>query len=185
MLSSAALVAARRVLTSTGAAAPLRQSIVLAARALVLRPAAPSLRLIGTSAPLRAAAAKATKSKSKSTKSSAKKPAGKKTAKPKAKKPVKKKVVKKKKVATKKPKKAPKKKVLTDEQKDRLEIKRLKQMALLKGPTLLPETAWNVFLIDNIRAGEGPLTDKVKILSTSFKNLPEAEIEVGWLPPMI
>ncbi|KAM0459080.1 hypothetical protein ACHAPV_004653 [Trichoderma viride] len=174
MLSSAALAATRRVLTSTGAAAPLRQSVVLAARALVLRPAAPSLRLISTSAPLRAAVSKATKSKS--TKSSTKKPASKKTTKPKAKKPVKKKAVKKK-VAVKKPKKAPKKKVLTDEQKDRLEIRRLRQMALLKGPTLLPETAWSVFMIDNIRAGEGNLVDKVKALATSFKNLPEAEKE--------
>ncbi|PTB36982.1 uncharacterized protein TrAFT101_007163 [Trichoderma asperellum] len=174
MLSSAALTAARRVLTSTGAAAPLRQSVGLAARALVLRPAAPSLRLISTSAPVRAAAAKATKSKS--TKSSTKKPASKKTAKPKAKKPVKKKAIKKK-AAVKKPKKAPKKKVLTDEQKDRLEIKRLRQMALLKGPTLLPETAWNVFMVDNVRAGEGSLVDKVKALATSFKNLPESERE--------
>jgi hypothetical protein len=134
------------------------------------------LRLISASAPLRAAATKATKSKS--TKSSTKKPATKKTAKPKAKKPVKKKAVKKK-VAVKKPKKAVKKKVLTDEQKDRLEVRRLRQMALLKGPTLLPETAWSVFMIDNIRAGEGNLVDKVKALAISFKNLPEAEKEVG------
>ncbi|KAL7922638.1 hypothetical protein ACQKWADRAFT_291991 [Trichoderma austrokoningii] len=181
MLSSASLVAARRVLTSTGAAAPLRQSIVLAARALVLRPAAPSLRLISTSAPMRAAAAKATKTKS--TKSAAtKKPAAKKkaAAKPKAKKPVKKKVaVKKKKVAAKKPKKVVKKKkvVLTDEQKDRLEIRRLRKIALLKGPTLLPVTAWNVFMLDSVRGGEGSLTDKVKALAISFKNLPEAERE--------
>lgn len=187
MLSSAALTAARRVLTSTGAAAPLRQSGGLAARALVLRPAAPSLRLISTSASMRVAASKATKPKS--TKSSTKKPASKKTAQPKAKKPVKKKAVKKKvvkkKVAVKKPKKALKKKVLTDEQKDRLEIKRLRQMALLKGPTSLPETAWSVFMIDNVRAGDGSLVDKVKALAISFKNLPEAEKEVGPSPPLI
>ncbi|KAL7940115.1 hypothetical protein V8C42DRAFT_338513 [Trichoderma barbatum] len=171
MLSSAALTAARRVLTSTGAAAPLRQSVGLAAHALVLRPTTPSLRLISDSAPMRAAAAKATKSKS--TKSSTKKPASKK---PKAKKPLNKKAVKKK-VAVKKPKKTLKKKVLTDEQKDKLEIKRLRQMALLKGPTALPETAWNVFTVDNVRAGEGSLVDKIKALATSFKNLPEAERE--------
>jgi hypothetical protein len=180
MLSSAGLAAARRVLTSSGAAAPWRQSVGLSARALVLRPAAPSLRTISISASMRAPVTKATKSKSTtSTKSSTKKPASKKTAKPKAKKAVKKAV--KKKVAVKKPKKTATKKVLTPEQKDKAEIRKLRQMALLKGPTFLPETAWSVFLVDNMRAGEGSLADKVKAISISFKNLTEAEKEVGRL----
>ncbi|KAM0255427.1 hypothetical protein ACHAQJ_005795 [Trichoderma viride] len=181
MLSSAGLAAARRVLTSSGAAAPWRQSVGLTARALVLRHAMPSLRMISISASMRTPAAKAaktTKPKStKSTKSSTtKKSASKTTAKPKAKKAVKKAV--KKKVAVKKPKKTtPKKKVLTPEQKDKAEIRKLRQMALLKGPTLLPETAWSIFLTDNMRTGEGKFADKVKAISTSFKNLPEAEKE--------
>lgn len=175
MLSSAAI---RRVLTSAGAAQPWRQSVALATRALVLRPSAASVRPMSISASMRSPAAKATKAKS-TTKSSAKKPAAKKkaAAKPKAKKPAKKAV--KKKVAVKKPKKAAaKRKVLTPEQKEKVEIKKLKQMALLKGPTFLPETAWSVFLVDNMRGKEGKVTDRVKAISTSFKSLPESEKEV-------
>lgn len=174
MLSSATLAALRRVLISSGAAAPWRQSTGLAARALVLRLATPSVRTISISASMRSPAAKSTTSKSKS-KTSAKKSTTKKTAKPKAKKPVKKAV--KKKVAAKKPKKAVKKK-LTPEQKERAEIKKLKEMSLLKGPTLLPETAWNVYLVDNVRGGSGSAVERAKALSISFKNLTETEKEV-------
>ncbi|KAF3077112.1 hypothetical protein CFAM422_000597 [Trichoderma lentiforme] len=173
MLSSASLAALRRVLISSGAAAPWRQSTGLAARALVLRLATPSVRTISISASMRSPAAKSTTSKSKS-KTSAKKSTTKKTAKPKAKKPVKKAV--KKKVAAKKPKKAVKKK-LTPEQKEKAEIKKLKEMSLLKGPTLLPETAWNVYLVDNIRGSSGSAIERAKALSTSFKNLTETEKE--------
>ncbi|KAL7914745.1 hypothetical protein GGI35DRAFT_157109 [Trichoderma velutinum] len=172
MLSSASLAALRRVLTSSGAAAPWRQSTGLAARALVLRLATPSVRTISISASMRSPAAKSTTSKSKT---SAKKSTTKKTAKPKAKKPAKKAV--KKKVAVKKPKKKTVKKTLTPEQKEKAEIKKLKEMALLKGPTLLPETAWNVYLVDNIRGSTGSAIERAKILSTSFKNLTEAEKE--------
>lgn len=173
MLSSATLAALRRVLISSGAAAPWRQSTGLAARALVLRLATPSVRTISISASMRSPAAKSTTSKSKT--SAKKKSTTKKTAKPKAKKPVKKAV--KKKVAAKKPKKAVKKK-LTPEQKERAEIRKLKEMSLLKGPTLLPETAWNVYLVDNIRGSSGSAVDRAKALSTSFKNLTETEKEV-------
>ncbi|UKZ46602.1 hypothetical protein TrVGV298_000807 [Trichoderma virens] len=173
MLSSAGLAAVRRVLTSSGAAAPWRQSTGLAARALVLRLAMPSVRTISISASMRSPAAKSTATKSKT---SAKKSTTKKTAKPKAKKPVKKKAIKKK-AAVKKPKKTTKKKTLTPEQKERAEIKKLRQMSLLKGPTLLPETAWNVYLIDNIRGASGSVTERAKVLSTSFKNLTETEKE--------
>ncbi|RFU82106.1 hmg box, partial [Trichoderma arundinaceum] len=85
----------------------------------------------------------------------------------------------KKKVAAKKPKKtaAKKKKTLTPEQKENAEIRKLKQMALLKGPTFLPETAWSVYLSDNMRGSEGKLTDRVKAIATSFKTLPESEKE--------
>ncbi|EGR47622.1 uncharacterized protein TRIREDRAFT_122387 [Trichoderma reesei QM6a] len=180
MLSSAGLAAARRVLASPGAAAPWHQFSGQATRALVLRLAAPSVRTISLSASMRSPAAKATAAKKTTTKaksaSTTKKSTTKKAAKPKAKKPAKKAV--KKKAATKKPK-AAKKKVLTDEQKERLEIRKLKQMALLKGPTFLPETAWSVYMVDNMRGGTGgdALGDKVKALSTSFKNLPAAEKE--------
>ncbi|KAL5088805.1 hypothetical protein Trisim1_006220 [Trichoderma cf. simile WF8] len=172
MLSSATLAALRRVLISSGAAAPWRQSTGLAARALVLRLATPLERTISISASMRSPAAKSTASKSKT--SAKKSTTKKKTAKPKAKKPVKKAV--KKKVAAKKPKKAVKKK-LTPEQKERAEIKKLKEMSLLKGPTLLPETAWNVYLVDNVRGGSGSAVERAKALSISFKNLTETEKE--------
>ncbi|KAL7799166.1 hypothetical protein V8C37DRAFT_150925 [Trichoderma ceciliae] len=183
MLSSSSLAVVRRVLASSGAAAPWRQSAGLAARALVLRHAMPSVRVISISASMRTPAAKATTSKAtKATKSSTKKPAAKKTAKPAAKKPakkvVKKKAVAKKKVAVKKAKKTTaKRKTLTPEQKEKAEIRKLKQMALLKGPTFLPETAWNVYMVDNIRGRGGKLVDNIKVIASSFKNLPEAEIE--------
>jgi outer membrane biosynthesis protein TonB len=122
---------------------------------------------------MRSPAAKSTTPKSKT--SAKKKTTTKKSTKPKAKKPVKKAV--KKKVAAKKPKKAVKKK-LTPEQEERAEIKKLKEMSLLKGPTLLPETAWNVYLVDNIRGSSGSAIERAKALSTSFKNLTETEKEV-------
>lgn len=175
MLSSASLAALRRVLISSGAAAPWRQSTGLAARALVLRLATPSVRTISISASMRSPAAKSTTSKSKT--SAKKSTTKKKTAKPKAKKPVKKAV--KKKVAVKKPVKKVVKKKLTPEQKERAEIKKLKEMSLLKGPTLLPETAWNVYLVDNIRGSSGSAIERAKALSTSFKNLTETEKEVS------
>ncbi|KAL6878650.1 hypothetical protein J3F83DRAFT_723395 [Trichoderma novae-zelandiae] len=180
MLSSAGLAAARRVLTSSGAAAPWHQFSGLATRALVLRLAAPSVRTISFSASLRSPAAKATTPKSAkkptTSKSPAKKATTKKAAKPKAKKPAKKAV--KKTAAAKKPKTA-KKKTLTDEEKEKLEIRKLKKMSMLKGPSYLPETAWSVYMVDNLRGGTGgdALPDKVRALSTSFKNLPESEKE--------
>ncbi|KAL7936816.1 hypothetical protein V8C35DRAFT_208286 [Trichoderma chlorosporum] len=175
MLSSAGLAAIRRVLTSSGAAAPWRQSTGVAARALVMRLALPSVRTISISASMRSPAAKATaKPKTAAKKSTTTK----KTAKPKAKKPAKKKAVKKK-VAVKKPKKTikKKKKALTPEEKEKAEIKKLKQMALLKGPTLLPETAWNVYFVDNVRGSSGTAVDRAKTLAISFKNLNETEKE--------
>ncbi|KAL6700543.1 hypothetical protein J3F84DRAFT_358498 [Trichoderma pleuroticola] len=172
MLSSASLAVLRRVLISSGAAAPWRHSTGLAARALVLRLAKPSVRTISISASMRSPTAKST---TKKPKTAAKKSTTKKTAKPKAKKPVKKAV--KKKVVVKKPKKKAVKKTLTSEQKERAEIKKLKEMSLLKGPTLLPETAWNVYLVDNIRGSTGSAIERAKALSTSFKNLTETEKE--------
>ncbi|KAL7810488.1 hypothetical protein V8C44DRAFT_332280 [Trichoderma aethiopicum] len=187
MLSSAGLAAARRALTSSGAAAPWQQFSGLATRALVLRLAAPSVRSISFSASMRSPAAAKSTTTTTTTKKTTTKPKSssatkksssttKKAAKPKAKKPAKKAV--KKKAATKKPK-AAKKKVLTDEQKERLEIRKLKQMALLKGPSYLPETAWAVYMVDNLRGATGgdALGDKVKALATSFRNLPDSEKE--------
>jgi len=50
-------------------------------------------------------------------------------------------------------------------------------MSLLKGPPVLPETAWNAFLTENLRGGHGKLGDQVKTIAVSFKSLQEAEKE--------
>ncbi|OAQ81624.1 HMG box protein [Purpureocillium lilacinum] len=79
-----------------------------------------------------------------------------------------------KKAAPKKPKKKAKK-VLTPEEKEKAEIKELKNMALLKGPSLLPETLWSVYVADNLPSGQGKLTDKIKEVASRFSGLSEYE----------
>ncbi|KYK55431.1 HMG box protein [Drechmeria coniospora] len=88
---------------------------------------------------------------------------------------------KKKKKATKAaaPKKAKKtaKRALTPEEKEKAAIRVLKKMALLKGPQLLPESSWAVYVSQNLTAGSGPLTDKIKEVASAFKNLSASEKE--------
>ncbi|KHN94487.1 HMG box protein [Metarhizium album ARSEF 1941] len=88
----------------------------------------------------------------------------------------------KKKATRKKTKKAatPKKrtkKELTPEDKEKAELGQLKKMALLKGPSLLPDSAWSVYTSRNIGTGEGTLTDKIKGLSSRFAELSESQKE--------
>jgi hypothetical protein len=85
-----------------------------------------------------------------------------------AKKTAKKPVVKKKKA----------KKVLTPEEKEKADLRELKKMALLKKPTLLPETAWAVYVTNNIKGGQGKVTDKIKEVARSFAELSESDKEV-------
>ncbi|KAG5943538.1 hypothetical protein E4U53_007028 [Claviceps sorghi] len=116
--------------------------------------------------------AAATKKKSAATK---KKPAAKK--KPASKKKT---VTKKKKrVVKKKPAKKPKKpkKQLTPEEKEKAELKEIKKLALLKGPVMRPESAWNVFVAENVKPGPAPLGDKMKETSENFSKLSAAEKE--------
>ncbi|KND90136.1 hypothetical protein TOPH_05110, partial [Tolypocladium ophioglossoides CBS 100239] len=94
----------------------------------------------------------------------------KKTAASKKKAPAKKKA---KKTAAAAPKKV-KKKVLTPEEKERSELRELKKMALLKGPTLLPDSAWSVYVSENLPSGQGSLMDKIKEVSSSFGGLSES-----------
>lgn len=82
----------------------------------------------------------------------------------------------KKSVAAKKPKKP--KKEPTPEEKEKAELRELRKMALLKGPTLLPETDWSVYISSNLPSGEGKLSEKIKEVSASFKTISEAEKEV-------
>ena len=79
----------------------------------------------------------------------------------------------------KKPKKKAKK-VLTPEEKEKAEIKELKNMALLKGPSLLPETLWSVYVADNLPSGQGKLTDKIKEVASRFSGLSEYEKDVSF-----
>lgn len=84
-----------------------------------------------------------------------------------------------KKTAAAAPKKAKKKKVLTPEEKEKSELRELKKMALLKGPTLLPDSAWSVYVSENLPSGQGSLTDKIKDVSSSFSELSESEKDVS------
>lgn len=98
------------------------------------------------------------------TKKKAKKPATKKKKAKKAKKPAAK--------ATKKPKKE-----LTPEEKDKADLKELKKMALLKGPALLPDSGWSVYVADNVAAGQGKVTDQIKQVAEKYTRLSEPEKE--------
>lgn len=87
--------------------------------------------------------------------------------------------------AKKKPKKAAvtkkakkPKKELTPEEKEKADLRELKKMALLKGPVLRPDSVWSVYVSDNVRAGEGKLTDRIKEIASTFAGLSEAEKEV-------
>jgi len=92
-----------------------------------------------------------------------KKPAKKKAAKPKAKKP-----------------KKPVKKVLTDDQKDRVVVKVLKEKAL-SPPAGLPETAWMTMVKDNAALAKGStnINDFSKEMSARYKALSPEEKEVS------
>lgn len=122
----------------------------------------------------KAPAAKKTTSTKKTTTKTAKKPAAKKAVKSKAK-PKAKKAAKK--PATRKPKK------LTDEQKDRIKLRALKERALLKEqPAKLPVTSWNLYLVKNLkeRLNKEPkptFADAIRQLSAEHKALPEQEKE--------
>lgn len=93
---------------------------------------------------------------------------------------------KKKTTATKKKAKkvvAPKKKakkVLSPEEQDKADLRLLKKMALLKGPALLPDSAWSVFVSNNITTGQGKLTDQIKDVSAKFSGLSVSEKEVRY-----
>lgn len=96
------------------------------------------------------------------------KPATKKAKKPATKKKAKKPAAK----ATKKPKKQ-----LTPEEKEKADLKELKKMALLKGPALLPDSGWSVYVADNVAAGQGKVTDQIKQVAGKFARLSEPEKE--------
>lgn len=156
MLTSVSRTAARRVL-SAAVASKLPHS---SARIAPLRRLAPIARSFTVSAWIRSPAASGTQTKKKAV----------------TKKPTKKKA---KKAA---PKKKKTKKTLTPEEKEKAEIRDLRKKALLKGPSLLPETAWSVFVSENVPTGHGSLADKVKAISADFKGISDIEKSVSFEP---
>ncbi|KAH6636659.1 hypothetical protein F5144DRAFT_188866 [Chaetomium tenue] len=131
-----------------------------------------TIRATTAAASKKAPAAK--KTTKKTTTKTAKKPAAKKAVKSKAK-PKAKKAAKK--TTTRKPKK------LTDEQKDKLKLRALKEKALLKEqPAKLPVTSWNLYLVKNLKEvlnkePKPTFADAIRQLSAEHKALPEQEKE--------
>ncbi|KAK3182222.1 hypothetical protein K4F52_006399 [Lecanicillium sp. MT-2017a] len=157
MLSFIGRTAARRALSATTVTSSAKIGQVVAPRAVSVRRLAPVARSFTASAWVRfpAAAAKGTK-----------KTGAKKTA-------TKKKATKKKAAPKKKAKKA--KKPLTAEEKEKAEIRELRKMSLSKGPDLKPESAWAVYVSQNVTSGGQTLVEQVKGISASFKSLSDFE----------
>lgn len=162
MLTSASRTAARRVLN---AAIVTKLPYRPATRVAPLRRLAPVARSFSATAWVRfpaASSSKATTTKKKTaTKKATKKKSPKKKAAPKKKKPA--------------------KKVLTPEEKEKADLRELRKKALLKGPSLLPETAWAVYVSENVPKGAGTLSEKIKTLSADFKAVSEFEKSVSGL----
>lgn len=117
---------------------------------------------------------KTTSTKAKPKTKTAAKPKAKKPVKKPAKKPVKKKAAKPKAKKTKKPVK----KVLTDDQKERITVKVLKQKALTLPPAL-PENAWQVMMHENRALAKGSTVgDYTTTLGAKYKTLSPEEKEV-------
>lgn len=176
MLTSIGRAAARRITTTPRLSAASSQLLshnvaavtcpAVAARAFTVSawtrlPAskAPPKKKTKAAAPKKAAAKKTTTTKAKP---KANKPKPK--AKPKAK-------------AAAKPGPKPKK-VITPEEQEKLDIRELKSWALLNKITGLPETAWLVYIAQEIKPGEKDLVGKMSHISAAFKNLYSYEREV-------
>ncbi|KAG6004195.1 hypothetical protein E4U21_001336 [Claviceps maximensis] len=150
-------------------AAPLPASartLIVSARLLSpKKTAAAATSATSTGGKAKKTTAAATKKKSAAPKK--KKPAAKKKAAPKKKRVVKKKKAVKKKVVKK----------LTPEEKEAVQMRTLKKLALFKGPNLLPDSAWTVFCSNNIKSEEGLLGHRMKEISDKYSKLSEAEKE--------
>jgi hypothetical protein len=93
--------------------------------------------------------------------------------------------VKKKVVAKPKPKAKPKKKVITEEQKQKAELKALKVTALTP-PKGKPATAWAVLLTDmmkNHTSGDKRVASASAEAAAKYKSLTTEELEVNEEPP--
>lgn len=73
-------------------------------------------------------------------------------------------------------KKAPKK--LTEEEREKDKLKKLKVMALLSRPKLLPDSIWTAYAAESMASAEGAtLPDKIRALGISYAGLSDAEKE--------
>ena len=89
---------------------------------------------------------------------------------------------KKKKKAVAKPKPKKVRKVVTPEEKKRLEARELKKIALFTEPTRLPENAWMVHTVQGLKGqkvGTEGLGNTMRGLSETFKALSASQLEVG------
>ncbi|RKU42134.1 hypothetical protein DL546_004587 [Coniochaeta pulveracea] len=120
--------------------------------------------------------AKETKPKTRRT--STEKPAAKKSKAGTHKKTAKAKKPKAKKAVKAAPKKKRVKKVLTPEEKVKLEIRELKKKALLNEPKKLPDRSWLVYVSQHLKNNNvSDVTSAVKDLAASYKDLAASEIE--------
>ncbi|KJZ76626.1 hypothetical protein HIM_03962 [Hirsutella minnesotensis 3608] len=179
MLTSIGRAAARRSLTTASS-----RHVASVRSAAALTRVAGSPRFISASIRSHAAVAAASKKASTTRKAAVSKQT--KAAKPKAKttakKPAKKtKAPAKRKVKAKakkpKPKKPKKPKTLTPEEKEKVLVRELKKLALLKGPTRGSPNVWSLFLKENFPKGGGSLAEKIAPLKQQFANLSQLELK--------
>jgi hypothetical protein len=182
MLSAIGRAAVRRVVvTAPQSTNRARQSIWRLQRVYALQKVDNVSTQSNLAFPFRRSYVTATKAAPK--KSAAKKPAARKSAaKPKTKKVAPKKAVKKK-VAKKAKPKVLKKKVLTEEEKARLEVRKLKEAAL-SPPKDKPASAWTVLLSETHASSEGKggkneIGDVATASAAKYKSLAPAELEVS------
>lgn len=177
MLTSIGRAAARRITTTPLSATSSR---LLSHNVAAVTCPAVAARAFTVSAWTRLPASK-TPPKKKTKAAATKKATAKKTTTTKAKpKAVKSKAVKPKPKPKPKPKAkvGPKSKALTPEEQEKLDIRELKRWALLNKITGLPETAWLVYIAQEMKPGEKDLVGKMSQISASFKNLYSYEREV-------
>jgi hypothetical protein len=131
----------------------------------------------GEFAPESAATAAKPKTKATKTSATAKKPAAKKSKAATTKSVAKAKKPKAKKKAVKAAPKKRVRKVLTPEEKRKVEVRELKKTALLKEPKKLPDSTWLVYVSQHLK-GEKNVTEAMKQLAETYKNLSASEVEV-------
>lgn len=82
-------------------------------------------------------------------------------------------------------KKKPARKPLTEEQKQKLWVRQLKQWALLDEPAYLPQNPWLIYVAQNYpkdaAAASQKAVDVIKDLGAEFKQISESKLEVCYV----